>query len=116
MKIEDVKKDLGDDANLFDYEEKDGVVAAKLKNFLKPNEFREVAERVKGLGGVYVPKDKGGPYFTFKGKTTSSEKSEVATSDKKDNLLKDLWAYADDVEKKMGIIKEKLRLLGYKGN
>jgi len=69
LSIESVKKDLGADAELFDYEEKDGVVAGKLKKFYRDrNEFAKIAQRVKvNANGVYVPKDKGGPYFVFKG-------------------------------------------------
>lgn len=79
MEIEDVKKDLGDDASLFDFEEKDGVVAAKLKKFYRDrNEFAKIAQRVKdNAGGVYVPKDQGGPYFTFKGEGAKSTVTNV---------------------------------------
>jgi len=99
ISIDDVKKDLGEDAELFDFQEKDGVVAAKLKKFYRDrNEFAKIAKRVKdNAGGVYVPKDQGGPYFTFKGEGAKS----TATSDKKDNLLKDAIGYAEHLLEKL---------------
>ena len=69
LKVEDVKKDLGLDAELFDFEEKDGVVAAKLKKFYKPNEFAKIAQRVKeNANGFYLKLNKAtneGGYFKF---------------------------------------------------
>lgn len=108
MSIENVKKDLGGDAELFDFEEKDGVVAAKLKKFYRDrNEFAKIAKRVKeNAGGVYVPKDQGGPYFKFEGEGGMS-----TAADKKDLPLKDAIAYAETVRTQLGYFIEKLKEL-----
>lgn len=113
MEIESVKRLLGDDAELFDFEEKDGVVSAKLKSRVDKTEFKRLATILKEIGGEYVPFNYSsnlGAYFRFK--------KEEAISEKKDILLKDIFAYADDIEKRgetimkqAEIIKEKLKEL-----
>jgi len=110
VKVEDVKKDLGDDAELFDFEEKDGVVAAKLKNRVDKKEFSRLAQLVKDVGGEYVPFDYGtkqGAYFRFK----KEEAVSTATLDKKDLPVKDAIAYAETVRTQLGYFIEKLKEL-----
>ena len=119
LNVETVKKMLGNYAELFDYMVREGYVIAKPKKRIDPETFSDIGKLVRGKG-EYVKWDKvakKGGYFRFKGETAVS----AATLDtNKNNLYKDLWAYADDIEKhvvkQVGIVKEKLRLLGYKGN
>lgn len=115
MKVENVKKDLGEDAELFDFEQKEGsdVVFAKLKNRVDKKEFSRIAQLVKDVGGEYVPFDYGtkqGAYFRFK----KEEAVSTATLDKKDLPVKDILEYAESIEKQARIIIEKLKELQQK--
>ena len=116
LKVETVKKILGSYAEQFNIYEKNGSVIAKPKKRIPKEDFSEIGKLVKQEGGDYVKFDYGtkeGGYYRFKGETAVST---ATLDDNKNNLYKDIFAYADNIEKESQIIKEKLRLLGYTGN
>jgi len=119
VEIEDVKKLFGGYAELFDIHQKEGgeYVFAVPKKRIDRKDFSVIGKLVKQEQGEYVKFDyatKEGGYFRFK----KGEAMSTATSDKKAVLIKDIFAYADnieivarEVEKQASIIKEKLKEL-----
>jgi len=68
VKLEDLQKQLGKDAELYDWQENEAYIWSKLKNRVSPERFKELAETNKGFGGEYVrwnKTEKSGGYFKF---------------------------------------------------
>ena len=68
MKIEDLQKQLGQDAELYDWQENEAYIWAKLKKRVSPSMFKELAAVMRDSGGEYVkwnPIEKKGAYFKF---------------------------------------------------
>jgi hypothetical protein len=65
--IENVRKRFPEDLeNRLDFEEKDGCIIVKGKQFLGSEAFREVLDTVISMGGKYIPASNNAhPYFTI---------------------------------------------------
>ena len=131
MSVESVRAKLDSDAELFEIRDEGQYIVAQPKHYLPSEVFARVAKKVKDAHGEYVSSGKmshfrfqAGVYpkdHVFENKEESGVERRTAnkpTQDKKANLYKDIFAYADDVEKRgeaiikqAQIIKEKLKEL-----
>lgn len=93
MNVETVKKILGEDAELFNVTEFEGVVVAKPKKKIPTKEFAKIADYLKSEGAVYErwnSETKKGGWFKFEvphqGFVKPSHQS-------RDTLIQDAIAY-----------------------
>ena len=99
LNMEELQKKLGDDADLFEWDQNDKVVVARLRNKVDRDEFIRLSEVFRRLNGKYVPWESstgGGKYFEVK-----KEEAVKPSPRKTDLLVKDAIAYLEHALEKL---------------